>query len=68
MSKIIRASITFDIYPDENGFLDWQDEDVEPMTEEKLIQFARSELTEAIYNGLKYDEIYNMIDVQVIND
>lgn len=69
MSKVYRASITFDIYPDENGLFDWQDdEDSQPMTEEELMAFAKSELSEAIYNGLKYDEVLDMIEVEVIEE
>jgi hypothetical protein len=68
MSKVYRASITFDIVPEENGLLHWQDEEDEtPMTEEELVSYARDELAEAIYNGLKYDEVWNMIDVEIIN-
>jgi hypothetical protein len=65
-NKFFRATITFDIYPDENGTFDWEDEDATPRTEDQLIDFARSELAEAIYNGLKYDELYNMIDVEIV--
>jgi hypothetical protein len=68
MAKIIRASITFDIYPDENGTMEWEDEDAESRTEEELIDFARSELLECLYNGLKYNEVSEMIDVEIVEE
>ena len=67
MAKFYRASITFDIYPSDNGLLQWQVEDDDrPMTEEELSNYARSELLEVLYNGLKYNEIEDMIEVEAI--
>lgn len=66
MSKIIRTKIVYDVYPDENGLLDWEDEDSTPRTEEELIQFAREEMYELIMNGCKHDDIWNMIDVEIV--
>jgi DNA-directed RNA polymerase specialized sigma24 family protein len=57
-----------DIYPDENGLLEWEDEDHTPRTEEDLLDFARSELLECLFNGLKYNEIADMITVEVVED
>lgn len=68
MSKFYRASITMDIYPDENGLMEWEDEDHTPRTEEELLDFARSELMECLYNGLKYNEIESMVMVEVVED
>ena len=68
MSKFYRASIIMDIYPDENGLLEWEDEDHTPRTEEDLLDFARSELLECLFNGLKYNEIADMITVEVVED
>ena len=68
MSKFYRASITFDIYPDENGTMEWEDEDAEGRTEEELLDFVRSELLECLYNGLKYNEVSEMIDVEVVEE
>jgi hypothetical protein len=73
MPKIYRASITMDIYPDENGLMDWEDEyDTEEpennRTEEELLHFVRSELVEALFNGLKYNEIEQMITVEVVEE
>ena len=68
MPKIYRASITMDIYPDENGLMEWEDEDHTPRTEQELLDFARSELLECLFNGLKYNEIADMITVEVVED
>lgn len=72
MSKIYRASITMDIYPDENGLLEWEDEfdpeDPKTRTEQELLDFARSELLECLFNGLKYDDIADMVVMEVVED
>ena len=68
MPKIYRASITMDIYPDENGLMEWEDEDHTPRTEEDLLDFARSELLECLFNGLKYNDIAEMVVVEVVED
>lgn len=68
MPKIYRASITMDIYPDENGLMEWEDEDHTPRTEQELLDFARSELLECLFNGLKYDDIADMIVMEVVED
>jgi DNA-directed RNA polymerase specialized sigma24 family protein len=57
-----------DIYPDENGLMEWEDEDHTPRTEEDLLDLARSELLECLFNGLKYNEIADMITVEVVED
>ena len=62
-----------EVYPDENGLMDWEDEyDTEEpennRTEEELLDFVRSELVEALFNGLKYNEIADMIAVEVVEE
>ncbi len=73
MPKIYKASITMEVYPDENGLMDWEDEyDTEEpennRTEEELLDFVRSELVEALFNGLKYNDIEQMITVEVVEE
>jgi len=73
MSKIYRASITLEVYPDENGLMDWEDgydteNPEETRSEEELLDFARSELLECLFNGLKYNDIAEMITVEVVED
>jgi hypothetical protein len=67
MSKRYIAKIVYDIVPLEDGLLEWQDEDETPMTHEELIRYARSEMFEIITNGVKYDDLWNMIDVEVVD-
>lgn len=77
MPKTYRVGITWNYTPDKNNFLDWEDEyeieddekdeDFVARSEEELITFLKNEMSEAIYNGLKYDELYEMIDVEVID-
>jgi hypothetical protein len=68
MAKVYRAKIVYDIYPDENGLLEWQDEDEQGRTEAELIEYTRDEMFELITNGVKYNDIWNMIDVEVIDE
>jgi len=77
MPKTYRVGISWDYTPDENNFLDWEDEyeieddekdeDFQPRTEEEFITFLKNEMSEAIYNGLKYDDLWNMIEVEIID-
>lgn len=73
MSKIYKASITMEIYPDENGLMDWEDgydteNPEETRSEEELLDFARSELLECLFNGLKYNDLADMITVEVVEE
>jgi len=78
MPKIYRAQIIWDFEVDDDGYvesereyLDYELEDgetLEPRTEEQIINYARSELVEALYNGVKYNDLYNMVDVVVVNE
>ncbi len=78
MAKTYKVGISWDYTPDKNNYLDWEDEygiqeedkdeDFVARSEEELINFLKNEMTEAIYNGLKYNDIWNMIDVEVVDD
>jgi len=73
MRKIYKASITMEVYPDENGLMDWEDgydteNPEENRSEEELLDFARSELLECLFNGLKYNDIAEMITVEVVEE
>lgn len=74
MNKVIRAEITYTLEFDENGFLEWEkesglvDEDQKPRTEAEMAEFAREEFYEVLMNGAKYNDIWNMIDVEVIDE
>lgn len=73
MGKTIRAEITYTLEFDDNGFLEWENEqgnlwyeDGKPRTEVEMLEFAREELYELLTNGVKYNDLWNMIDVKVI--
>ena len=67
-AKIYRATITYELRPDAQGLFEWQEEDEQGRTVDELIQFAREEMYELITNGVKYNDIWNMIDVEVIDE
>lgn len=67
------VGITWDYFPDKNNYLDWEDEyesedEVEPRSEERLINLLRSEMEEAIFNGLNRHELGSMIEVLVVDE
>lgn len=68
MAKIIRTKIVYDVYPDENGLLEWDDPEDGGRTDEELIAYAKQDMYELIMNGCKYDDIWNMIDVEIVNE
>ena len=78
MAKKYTATISYTIYPDENGLLesdfDSLDEDEladthNHRTPDELFTLVKEELYEIIYNGvLKENNLWNMIDVEVTND
>lgn len=77
MPKTYRAQIIWDFEVDDDGYtegereyLEWdleEGEEPEPRTEEQVINYVRSELVEALYNGVKYNDLYNMVDVVLVD-
>ena len=68
MAKKYRASIVLTLEPDDEGYLDWQDREDDPMTEDKMFRFARQELAEIIVNAVKYGTESEIIEVEVIEE
>jgi hypothetical protein len=60
MSKVIRASISFDYYPEE-------DELMSEMTEEEQITYCREMMVDDIYSFVKYNEVFEAVSVEVVN-
>jgi hypothetical protein len=60
MSKTIRVSITFDYYPDE-------DELMSDMTEDEMLEYAKSSYIDDIYSFVKYNELEEAVSVEVVN-
>ena len=73
MSKKFTAQITMDFEFDEDGYtenereyLEYDLEDGEPLTprtEDEMRLYAHNELLEILYNSVKYNDLYDMIDV-----
>ena len=66
--KTYRSYIEMTFEPDENGYLEWEDEygltpeelaeeELKPRTEEQMIQLFREELWEYIFNNIKYSDV-----------
>ena len=62
MSKVIRVSISFDYYPDEDELIQENN-----MSEEELIEYYKSSYMDDIYSMVKYNELYDGIQVETIN-
>lgn len=60
MGKTIRTSIVFDYYVDE-------DELLQELTEEEQIEYCRSMMVDDIYSFVKYNEVYESVNVEVVN-
>jgi hypothetical protein len=70
MTKAYKASISMTFEPDENGYLDWEDEYgltpeemeeehyTKPRTEAEMRKFFAHELYEYLVNNLRFDDIY----------
>lgn len=68
MTKKYRAYIEYTLEPNEKGVFEWEDEDDPGRTPDELIAFTRDEMYEVIMNGVKYNDIWGMIDVEVIDE
>jgi hypothetical protein len=60
MSKVIRASITFDYYPDEDDLMS-------DMSEDEMLEYAKSSYIDDIYSFVKYNELEEAVSVEVVN-
>lgn len=63
MSKVVRVSISFDYYPDEDELILENN-----FTEEELIDYYKSAYVDDIYSFVKYNELYDAVDVEIINE
>ena len=61
MSKVIRASISFDYYPEE-------DELMSEMTEEEQTTYCREMMVDDIYSFVKYNEVFEAVSVELVNE
>ena len=60
MAKTVRTSIIFDYYVDE-------DEILSEMTEEEQLNYCREMMVEDIYSFVKYNEVFEAINVEIVD-
>ena len=63
MNKVVRVSISFDYYPDEDELILENN-----FTEEEFIDYYKSAYVDDIYSFVKYNELYDAVNVEVINE
>lgn len=78
MPKSFTAQITMDFEFDEDGYTENEREFLEhnldegetltPRTEDEMRLYAHNELLDILYNSVKYNDLYKMIDVVDRND
>jgi hypothetical protein len=78
MPKTYRAQIIWDFEVDEDGYTESEREFMEydleegekpePRSEEEIINYVREELVDALYNSIKYNDLYQMVDVVVVDE
>jgi hypothetical protein len=59
MSTVIRASITFDYYPDEDPIM-------ENLNKEDLLEYVRASYIDDIYSFVKYGELNQAVEVKFL--
>jgi hypothetical protein len=60
MSKVIRASISFDYYPEEDDLMS-------DMTDDEMLEYVKSSYIDDIYSFVKHHELDDAIIVEVVN-
>lgn len=61
MSKVIRVSISFDYYPDEDELIQEAN-----LSEDELIEYYKSAYIDDIYSFVKYNELSDAIEVEIL--
>jgi len=63
MSKVIRVSISFDYYPDEDELIQEGN-----MSDDELIEYYKSAYIDDIYSFVKYNELYDAVEVEILSE
>ena len=63
MAKVIRVSVSFDYYPDEDELIQEAS-----MTEDEITEYCKSSYLDDIYSMVKYNELHDGIQVEIINE
>ena len=61
MSRVVRVSISFDYYPDEDELMLENN-----FTEEGMIEYYKSAYVDDIYSFVKYNELYDAVNVEIL--
>ena len=61
MSKVIRVSISFDYYPDEDELIQEAN-----LSEDELIEYYKSAYIDDIYSFVKYNELSDAVEVEIL--
>lgn len=61
MSKVIRVSISFDYYPDEDELIQEGN-----MSQDELIEYYKSCYIDDINSFVKYNELYDAVEVEIL--
>jgi hypothetical protein len=61
MNRVVRVSISFDYYPDEDELMIENN-----FTEEELIDYYKSAYVDDIYSFVKYNELYDAVSVEIL--
>jgi len=63
MGRIAKAKIEFSY--DEDSLMEMMGEDAKQMTEQELLDYARSSYLEDVYTLVKYDELNQAVEVEL---
>lgn len=61
MSRVVRASITFDYYPEDDEMMD-------NMTDAEILEYVKSSYIDDIYSFVKYNEVADAVEVEVLSE
>jgi hypothetical protein len=61
MSRVVKVSISFEYYPDEDELMLENN-----FTEEELIEYYKSAYVDDIYSFVKYNELYEAVNVEIL--
>ena len=63
MSRVFRVSISFDYYPDEDELIQESS-----MSDDELIEYYKSCYIDDIYSFVKYNELYDAVEVEILSE
>ena len=61
MSRVVKVSISFEYYPDEDELMLENN-----FTEEELIEYYKSAYVDDIYSFVKYNELHEAVNVEIL--